>query len=105
MHMTMLRSSASTPADLARLRAFVAARGAAALSILDRHLARPRYRPAFTRIAERAGQIDTAPGPALRRATESDIDDLAALYDAAYQALPLTAARSAHDWRFWLAGV
>ena len=57
MHMTALLSSADTPADLARLRAFVAARGVAALSALERHLARPRYRPAFTRIAERAGQI------------------------------------------------
>jgi predicted acetyltransferase len=49
--------SADTPADLTRLRAFVAARGAAALSVLERHLVRPRYQPAWTRIAERAGQI------------------------------------------------
>jgi len=55
---TPLRNfSADTPDDLARLRAFVAARGATALSVLERHLARPRYRPALTRIAERAGQI------------------------------------------------
>jgi hypothetical protein len=49
--------SAETPGDLARLRTFVAARGVAAQITLERHLARPRYRPAFTRIAERAGQI------------------------------------------------
>jgi predicted acetyltransferase len=57
MHTTMLLSSADRPADLARLRAFVATRGAALLSALEQHLARPRYRPAFTRIAERAGRI------------------------------------------------
>jgi predicted acetyltransferase len=57
MHTTVRLSSADTPADLARLRAFVAARGVAALSALERRLARPRYRPAFTRIAERAGQL------------------------------------------------
>ncbi|MEO7912604.1 MAG: sterol carrier protein domain-containing protein [Roseiflexaceae bacterium] len=54
---TLRISSADTPADLARLRAFVAARSAAAMGALERHLAHPRYRPAFTRIAERAGQI------------------------------------------------
>jgi hypothetical protein len=55
---SMLRiSSADTPADLARLRAFVTVGGAADLSALERHLARPRYRPAFTRIAERAGSL------------------------------------------------
>src|SRR5215216_8003545 len=53
----LLVSSATTPADLDRLRMFVAMRNAAALSILERHLARPRYRPALTRIAERDGQI------------------------------------------------
>src|SRR4051812_16827935 len=57
MQTTLVISSADTPADHARLRAFVAARGAADLSVLERHLARPRYRPAFTRIAKRAGQI------------------------------------------------
>jgi hypothetical protein len=46
---------AVTPDDLERLRAFVAARGPAAG--LERHLAQPRYRPALTRIAERAGQV------------------------------------------------
>lgn len=183
-------ASADTPNDLACLRAFVAENGAAAVSALDRHLARPRYRPAFTRIAKRAGQLTgyallghqrlrlgaatlevgriaaleltpvehnhgefaallgdclrvlveeglalalvcgpaatyapfgfapyrfwsqiqlasqpyaAAPALALRRATAGDLDDFAALYDAAYQALPLTAARSAPDWRFWLA--
>jgi len=190
MNTTLHISGTDTPEGIARLRAFVAARGAAALSVLERHLARPRYRPAWTRIAERAGQIagyalighqrlrlgaatletgritvleltpnehdpgefaallgdclrvlseeqlplalvrgpadtyapfgfaphtflsyvqlapssDTTPGTALRRATEDDLDDLAALYDASYQALPLTVARSAPDWRFWLAG-
>src|SRR6266536_4499028 len=57
MHTPLLNSSAETPADLARLRALAPARGAVAPSVLERHLARPRYRPAFTRIAERAGQI------------------------------------------------
>ena len=57
MQTTLVISSADTPADHARLRAFVAAAGRADLSVLERHLARPRYRPAFTRIAERAGQI------------------------------------------------
>src|SRR5258706_2005632 len=57
MDMTVRLSSADTPADLARLRAFVAARGVATLNALERHLARPRYRPAFTRIADRAGYI------------------------------------------------
>ncbi|HEU5101064.1 MAG TPA: sterol carrier protein domain-containing protein [Roseiflexaceae bacterium] len=50
-------SSADTADDLERLRVFVAAGGAAATAGLDKHLARPRYRPAFTRMAERAGQI------------------------------------------------
>lgn len=191
MNSTLRISSADTPNDLARLRGFAAARGAAAVDVLNRHLARPRYRPAFTRIAERDRQIAgyalighqrlrlgaatleagriaafellptepepsqfaallgdclgvlveeglalalvcgptatyapfgfapyrflsqvqlgsqsyaAAPEPALRRATEGDLDDIAALYDAAYHALPLTAARSAPDWRFWLAG-
>jgi hypothetical protein len=190
MKPNLLLFSADTPDDLARLRTFVAARGAAALSVLERHLARPRYRPAWTRIIESNGKIagyaligherlrlgaatleagriealdialtqddpsvfaallgdclrvlveeqlplalvcgpieiytpfgfapyaflsqvqlaptrDTTPGVALRPATEGDLDDLAALYAAAYQALPLTAARSAPDWRFWLSG-
>jgi hypothetical protein len=54
----MLRiSSADMPADLARLRAIVAERGPAAVGRLERHLARPRYRPAFTRIADQDGYI------------------------------------------------
>jgi hypothetical protein len=57
MPTTLSISGADTPDDLARLRAFVATRGAVALSALERHLARPRYRPAWTRIAECAGQI------------------------------------------------
>ena len=57
MNTTLRIFSADTPADLAHLRAFVAGPGAAAPSELERHLARPRYRPTFTRIAERAGQI------------------------------------------------
>jgi predicted acetyltransferase len=190
MNPTLQISSADMPDDLARLRAFVTERGPAAVGRLERHLARPRYRPAFTRIADHDGYIvgyalighqrlrlgaatleagriaaielttaeqdpsqftallgdclrvlaeeglplalvcgptatyapfgfapygflsqlqlasqSYAPAPALalRRATENDLDDLAALYDATYQALPLTAARSAPDWRFWLA--
>jgi hypothetical protein len=50
-------SSAATSEDLARLRADVAACGQSAARALDRHLARPRYRPAFTRVAQRAGQL------------------------------------------------
>jgi hypothetical protein len=57
MNTTLLISSADTPDDLAGLRAFTTARGAAAVSALERHLTRPRYRPAFTRIAERDGQL------------------------------------------------
>src|SRR5215217_5709766 len=57
MDTTMLLASADTPAELARLRALAAARGAAALDVLEQHLTRPRYRPGFTRIATRAGQI------------------------------------------------
>src|SRR5690242_14578930 len=50
-------SGAEASDDLARLRVWVAARGAAALRALEQHLAHPRYRPAWTRIAERDGQI------------------------------------------------
>src|SRR3954451_8242548 len=57
MNTTLSLLSADMPADLARLLTFVAARGTMALDGLERHLARPRYHPAFTRIAERAGQI------------------------------------------------
>jgi hypothetical protein len=46
---------AGAAGGLERLRMFAAARGAAAL--LEQHLVQPRYRPAFTRIAERAGRI------------------------------------------------
>jgi hypothetical protein len=49
--------AADTPADLARLRLFLAPQGAPALHDLDRHLARPRYRPALTRVAERGGAV------------------------------------------------
>jgi hypothetical protein len=191
MDTTVRLAGADRPKDLARLRAFVAARGADALSALDQHLARPRYRPAFTRIAERAGQIagyalighqrlrlgaatleagriaaldaglahddssafaallgdclrvlveeqlplvlvwgptetyapfGFAPyclnaaahltsridsseiAPQLRRPTEDDIDDLAALHEATYHALPLTQIYALPDWRFRLAG-
>jgi hypothetical protein len=182
-------SSAETPGDLDRLRAWVAARGAAGLVALERHLARPRYRPAFTRIAERDGQIvgyallghrrlrlgaatlevgniaaidggmaqdgssvfaallgdclgvlvdeglalatlhgsvadyswfgfaeylfksvakcwnlDHEQHNVLRPVAEAEFDDLAALYDASYNQLPLTEIRTAPDWRFWLAG-
>src|SRR6476646_2976195 len=57
MNPTLRISSADTPADLARLRAFVTERGSAAVGRLERHLARPRYRPAFTRIVDHAGYI------------------------------------------------
>jgi hypothetical protein len=42
---------AATPDDLARLRSSAGGRG------LERHLARPRYRAAFTRVAERGGAL------------------------------------------------
>ena len=181
--------SAETPDDLARLRAFVAAHGATAVRTLERHLARPRYRPALTRITERAGQItgcaligherlrlgaatleagrivthaaglieddphmlaallgdclrvlveeglplatlhgsvadygafgfadylftsvakcwnrDHERHAVLRPVREDDLDDLAALYEANYEQLPLTEIRTAPDWRHWLAG-
>ncbi len=191
MQPALLLSNAGTPEDLARLRAFVDPRGAAALSVLERHLTRPRYRPAFTRIVERAGQIVgyallghqrlrlgaatldagriraldvalaqddpsifaallgdclrvlveeglplvlvcgptetyapfgfapygldaatylTSRGdpikstPQLRRATEDDLDDLAALHDATYHTLPMTEIYTAPNWRFRFAG-
>ncbi len=44
--------------DVARLREYVAAaEGAEGLAALERHLARPRARPEFTRLAERGGEI------------------------------------------------
>jgi hypothetical protein len=49
--------AADMPADLERLRSFLAQQGQPAPRDLDRHLARPRYRPALTRIAERDGAI------------------------------------------------
>jgi hypothetical protein len=189
MNSALRISSAETSDDLANLRVWAASRGAASAA-LERHLARPRYRPALTRIVTRAGEIvgyvlmshkrlrlgaatletgritaldldgpaqdnpdvftpllgdclrvlveeqlplalvsgaaeafarfgfapyaflsqvqlaptsDIPHGIGLRRATADDLDDLAALYDACYQALPLTPIRSAPDWRFWLA--
>ncbi|MFL5803985.1 MAG: hypothetical protein ACJ8CR_19850 [Roseiflexaceae bacterium] len=39
----------------------------------------------------------------LRPATLDDLDDLAALYEASYRELPLAEARTAPDWRAWLA--
>src|SRR5689334_3053647 len=57
MNTSLQLSSAETLGDLARLRTWLAARGTTGLATLERHLARPRYRPAFTRIAERDGQI------------------------------------------------
>jgi hypothetical protein len=189
---TSLRiSSPGSPDDLARLRAWMAPSGTAAEGILEQHMARPRYRPSFTRIAERGGQIAgyalighqrlrlgaarleagritaldagssqddpnlfaallgdclrvlveeglplllvrgpteayapfglapycldaatqlasrAAPKqglPQLRRATEGDLDDLAALHDATHHGLPLTASYTSPDWRFRLAG-
>jgi hypothetical protein len=57
MDENLIIHGAESPADLAPLRTFVAAQGHTALHALDSHLARPRYRPAFTRIAERTGAI------------------------------------------------
>src|SRR5215207_149870 len=57
MNTTLHVASADTPADIDRLRTFVAARGDKPLRELERHLARPRYRPAFTRIAEHGGRV------------------------------------------------
>jgi predicted N-acetyltransferase YhbS len=39
----------------------------------------------------------------LRPVTIDDLEDLAALYEATYQHLPLTELRTAPDWRAWLA--
>lgn len=44
----------------------------------------------------------TARAPALRPASASDLEDLAALYAASYAALPLSQMRAAPDWRAWL---
>jgi hypothetical protein len=180
----LILRAAETPDDIARLRAFIARHGAEATRQLDRHLARPRYRAAFTPIAERDGALlgyalighirrrlgaatleigdieridlrgdqdvlnaliggclsvllehglplatihgsaavytsfgfapyyftatanlgsdDTSLHTPLRDATESDLDDLAALYEASYRNLPLSEARAAPDWRAWL---
>jgi hypothetical protein len=49
--------AADTPADLGRLRSLLAQQWQPAPLALERHLARPRYRPALTRIAERDGMI------------------------------------------------
>jgi predicted N-acetyltransferase YhbS/ribosomal protein S18 acetylase RimI-like enzyme len=46
-----------TPDEFARLHQFIAAQGEEAARSLARHLARPRYRPALTRIAERADVV------------------------------------------------
>jgi hypothetical protein len=187
----LIISGADTPGALAGLRAFVAARGQTAGPTLERHLAQPRYRPALTRVAMRAGEVvgyalidhhrlrlgaatlesgrlkalDTrlsqadpplfaailgdclgvlvqeqlplallsgpaesyvpfgfapyryhmdvslalregTPGtaPTLRPAAENDLEDLAALYDATYRTLPLSAVLTASDWRSRLAG-
>jgi hypothetical protein len=185
---------AATPEDQRRLRALVAAeRDAPALGELERHLARPRYRPQFTRVVEQAEtligyaligherrrmgaatletgcieQLYTSPSwpnptalevlmggclrtlldhglplatlrgpaeqiasfgfapycfgstvvieatgrsqaeatarvPALRRVSTSDLEDLAALYAASYDTLPLSQVRAAPDWRAWV---
>src|SRR2546427_3085038 len=54
----LITRAADAPGDIARLRAFIAAeQGQAAAGALDRHLARPRYRPDFTCMAERDGAI------------------------------------------------
>lgn len=179
------------PEELDRLRKFVAARGPAPAGVLSRHLARPRYRPSLTRVAERGGAIvgyallgharlrlgaatietgqiealtitpagraaglfepligdclrtlveEQLPlamvaGPRelyeplgfaphrftstvevplgtnthpqhgdLREAVEADLDDLAALYEASYQAIPLADLRAQPDWRWLLDG-
>jgi len=189
-----LTTRAATPDDRVRLRAFVAAeRDDRALRALERHLARPRYRPQFTRIAEHADalvgyaligherqrlgaatletgcieQLYTSPAQpnqavlealmggclsalldnrlplamlrapaeliasfgfapyrfsstvtiaatarrqietpahlaALRPVSTSDLEDLAALYQASYDALPLSQVRAAPDWRAWI---
>jgi hypothetical protein len=48
--------AAELPGDIERVRAF-AGGDTAALSAIDRHLGRPRYRPALTRLAEQAGEL------------------------------------------------
>jgi hypothetical protein len=178
---------AETQRDLQHLRALVASVGQQAAAALERHLARPRYRPALTRILEHGGEqagyalighrrlwlgaasvetgdleaIYLAPdaqgdadalaallgdclrtlleeglplariagpieiygpygfapyhfvvavdtwagldlGDALRAARLADLDDLAALYDASYRALPLAEALATPDWHWRL---
>jgi Sterol carrier protein domain len=185
---------AATPDDHMRLRALVATeRDDDALRELERHRTRPRYRPAFTRIAAQADTVigyaligherwrlgaatleigcveqiytsssqhapavrealigdclsalldnqlplatlrgpaeqltpfgfapyrlrstgtlattahthttTTAEIPALRAASASDLEDLAALYEASYHTLPLSQIRAAPDWRAWM---
>ncbi|MBK9714615.1 MAG: sterol carrier protein domain-containing protein [Kouleothrix sp.] len=57
MPTTLSLGSADTPGALARLRALVSGQGGQATRALDLHLARPRYRPALTRVAALAGAV------------------------------------------------
>ncbi len=192
MSTDLILRGADAPDDPARLGSFVVAeQGEEAARLFERHLARPRYRPAFTLLAERGGELvgyaligherlrlgaatleagvledayvrpdqrgqgtfrglmglyldvlqehalplailrgpvalfgpfgfapyrfgtsvelDAAPladaiSSAARPATEDDLEDLAALYEASYRALPLAPVRVAPDWRWWLGG-
>jgi predicted N-acetyltransferase YhbS len=57
MNNDLILFNADTATAIARLRALAAAQGEMAARTLERHLARPRYRPAFTRVAQRAGEL------------------------------------------------
>lgn len=55
---TVLVRAADQPGDVERLRAFIEGNLAGeAIARLDQHLAHPRYRPAFTQVAEHGGGI------------------------------------------------
>jgi sterol carrier protein len=60
------------------------------------------YRFGSTVVIAATARSHTAETDALRTASASDQEDLAALYEASYHELPLSEIRAAPDWRAWL---